>query len=267
MNIHFIPKYQEKTTGIILFESDQEEQVAMSHVYVELNDLGLNFNTKDSQDSARKSPPQSLQLDEELAYKVVEELECWKDMQKEQFMAELKRREISHLAHLSNEWQRRRTEQETKLAQRLEQCGLLTKSLEEAHDAIKGRGEMGEARERYWIQVTEDMERTHEGKLNQLRDRIKSLEHEAEHKMKLEQVKHMELEMKSRLLEEENAKVKERLRELEMLVQKSLPRDQVAGLFSELVWIIDSKMLKKYCNISKTLEFLIAASLKWPFSI
>lgn len=226
---------QEKITGIVIFENDQEEQCAMAHVYVEVKDLGPNFNNPERSFAFRRRSPQMPRLDEEVAYKVVEELEDWKAKQKENFMSELKRREINHLAHLSNEWQRRRAEQEAKLANRLEHCELLTKSLEEAYAAVREQADYDETREKQWIKAKEDVERKCDAKVRELRERIRELEQEAAHKSKRDELNRMEIELKLKFTTEENTKLRARVRELELLVHNSLPKEQVAGLYIELV--------------------------------
>lgn len=207
----------------------------MAHVYVELNELGLNFNNRDSGQSPKRKSLHTIKLDEELAYKAIEELEDWKVQQKDQFLSELKRREINHLAHLSNEWQRRRSEQEAKLTQKLEHCDLITQSLEEAHAAIKTKVGVGDARETYWLKTKQQLEDAHEETVRQLQNKQRLLEQELTHKLKQEELKRMESEMKVKYLDEENVNLKQRLRNLEVSLQNSLPKEQVAGLYGELV--------------------------------
>lgn len=207
----------------------------MAHVYVELIELGLNFNNRESSQSPKRKSLHTIKLDEELTYKAIEELEDWKNKQKDQFLAELKRREINHLAHLSNEWQRRRSEEEAKLIQKLEHCELLTKSLEEAHASVKTKAEVSDARESYWLKTKQELEQLHDEKLRQLQNKTKLLEQELTHKLKEEEFKRMEFEMKVKYLDGENVDLKQRVRNLEISLQNSLPKEQVAGLYGELV--------------------------------
>lgn len=151
---------QQRTAGIVLMENEAGEKIAMAHAYVELTDLGANLNAQQPKftrfaqpngggggggaagsscggggggGGARLKP----HLDEELAYKMVEELEQWKTQQQDSFLVELKRREINHLARLTTEWTRRRSELEALLTQKFEQCSQLTSALEVANKNVR----------------------------------------------------------------------------------------------------------------------------------
>lgn len=117
-------------------ENESVEKVAMVQASAELTDLGANLNAPQRKfDQFIRPKISRLQphLDEELAYKMVEELENWKAQQQEIFLVDLKRREINHLARLSAEWTQRRTDLESALTHKLEQCSLLTSALEIAN--------------------------------------------------------------------------------------------------------------------------------------
>lgn len=96
---------QEKTKGIVLLENEQNEQIAMAHISVQTEELGLNFNTDATLIKRQQQKNQQLANvfpDENLAYRMIEELEEWKQVQRQEFLAELKRHEIAHLTQLSN---------------------------------------------------------------------------------------------------------------------------------------------------------------------
>lgn len=128
--------FQQKNVGIILLENEATERVAMAHASLQLIDLGTNFNRQKSDTfgfaSGRKHP-----LDTDMAYKMFEELEDWKSQQQEIFLADLKRRESEHLTKLTTEWRQRRSDLESTLLHKLEQCNTLTTALEEAKKAVK----------------------------------------------------------------------------------------------------------------------------------
>lgn len=117
-------------------DNSVNEKIALVHASLHLTDLGTNFNTH-SKTLSKVGQSKKANLDEELAYQFVEELEDWKTKQQEMFLVDLKRREINHLANLSAEWQKRRCELESTLASKLDQCHLLTAALEEAHRSVK----------------------------------------------------------------------------------------------------------------------------------
>lgn len=115
-------------------ENTINEKIAIVHASLDLIDLGTNFNSHKNNIVVLQK---KTNLDEDLAYQFVEELEEWKTKQQEMFLVELKRREINHLANLSTEWQRKRSELESTLTNKLDQCHLLTAALEEAHHTVK----------------------------------------------------------------------------------------------------------------------------------
>lgn len=124
-------------------ENEIGEKVAMAQASAELTDLGANLNAQQRKFAEFLQPKTYRQhqphLDEELAYKIVEELEDWKSKQQEVFLVDLKRREINHLSRLTEEWTQRRTDLESALAHKLEQCSLLTSALEIANHNIQVR--------------------------------------------------------------------------------------------------------------------------------
>ena len=70
-------------------ENQSGEQIAMANVFVYLDDLGINCNSKLKKYANLKSLPPRPYLDENLAYKIVEELEEWKLKQQELFLIEV----------------------------------------------------------------------------------------------------------------------------------------------------------------------------------
>lgn len=235
---------QEKITGIILLENEYSEQVGMAHVHVEIEDLGINFNAHNSviggSNRKNRDTAQNL-LNEDLAYKMIEELEDWKIKQQEEFISELKRHEIEHLAHLSNEWQRRRVEQETKLMKKMEHCNLLTKALEEAQIALKERNNAELVREQSLLKAKMDMEKCYEKKLATLRERIRILEEDVGSQRKFDENRVKELHESSTRLTSENEKLKERIRCLETTRQQkneaAISKEEIVSLYRHIVSI------------------------------
>lgn len=162
---------QEKTKGIVLLENEQNEQIAMAHISVQTEELGLNFNTDatlKARHQHRNQQSAHVFLDENLAYKMIEELEEWKVVQQKEFLAELKRHEIAHLTQLSNEWQRKRREEELKLQKKIEQCDRLTQTLEEAHHMFKERNREDVKYEHTLLQTKSELEKCYAKKIDSL---------------------------------------------------------------------------------------------------
>lgn len=221
------------SVGIILMENEACEKVAIANAYVELTDLGANLNAQQPK-FRRFAQPSSVasgrggaagdgvglrpHLDEELAYKMVEELEQWKTAQQEEFLVELKRREVQHLARLTGEWTLRRGELESMLTQKLDQCAVLTKALEEANmnvkvslttDCHKGtiytqsvfldqKNHQHEDldRQRLLDQVKAELEKSCKRRLQQLQEQARRCEDDAAYDAKLAELRYKELQLK-----------------------------------------------------------------------
>lgn len=209
---------QEKTKGIVLLENEQNEQVAMAHISVETEELGLNFNTdatlKARQQQKNQLPPHGF-LDEDLAYKMIEELEEWKLAQQKEFLVELKRREIEHLTQLSNEWQRKRREQELKLQKKMEHCDRLTQTLEEAHNMFKERNRSDVEYEHTLLKTKSDLERCYAKKIDSLNGKILQMEKENFIRQKNDERILKEVELEREQLKIENKKLKAKIKSLE----------------------------------------------------
>lgn len=210
---------QEKTKGIVLLENEQNEQIAMAHISVQTELLGLNFNT-DATLKARQQQQGNQQLtnvfpDENLAYRMIEELEEWKQAQRHEFLAELKRHEIAHLTQLSNEWQRKRCEQELKLQKKMEHCNRLTQTLEEAHNMFKERNRSDIEYERTLLKTKSDLERCYAKKIDSLNSKILQMEKENFIKQKNDERIFKEIELERDQLKSENKKLKAKIKVLE----------------------------------------------------
>lgn len=212
---------QEKTKGIVLLENEQNEQIAMAHISVQTEELGLNFNT-DATLKARhqhKSQQPQVFLDEDLAYKMIEELEEWKNMQQKDFMAELKRHEITHLTQLSNEWQRKRRLEELKLQRKIEHCDRLTQTLEEAHNMFKERNRNDIEYEHTLMKTKSDLERCYAKKIDSLNGKIMQMEKENFIKQKNDERMVKDIEAERDQLRMENKKLKSKIKSLEKEAQ------------------------------------------------
>lgn len=210
---------QENSKGIVLLENEQSEQIAMAHISVQTEELGLNFNTNTTL-RARKKQNKNLQsphaaLDEDLAYKMIEELEEWKMVQQKEFLAELKRHEIAHLTQLSNEWQRRRCKEELRLQKKIEHCDGLTRTLEEAHNMFKERNRSDIEYEHTLLKTKSDLERCYAKKIDSLNGKIVQLETENLIKHKNDERILKEIQIERDQLKMDNIKMKAKIKSLE----------------------------------------------------
>lgn len=74
---------------------------------------------------------------EEEKKKYVQSLEEWRDEEKENFKSHLKKVENSFLESMFEEWQRKKHEEDNQLKLSLEECGRLSKKLEEGYAQMK----------------------------------------------------------------------------------------------------------------------------------
>lgn len=225
---------EEKSKGIVLLKNDCGEQVAMAHVSVEISDLGLNFNSRDNtavrgrNDSTNK--PSTVMFDENLAYKVVEELENWKQCQQQAFLMDLKRREIVLMTRLTNEWHRKRRDEEEKIENRMKQCDILTRTLEDAYEALKERARGDEILGKSVLNSTKQMEKQFAAKTTVFQDRIRALEEEHRRLKQTSEKRLAEVENQRDLAMAGNEKLVAKLRQMEDTFRK-----EAAGLKAENV--------------------------------
>lgn len=227
---------QEKTKGIVLLETDQNEQVAMAHISVETEELGLNFNT-DATLKARhhhKIQQPNVFLDEDLAYKMIQELEEWKLVQRKEFLAELKRNEIAHLTQLSNEWQRKRREEELKLQKKIAHCDRLTQTLEEAHNMFKERNRNDIEYEHTLLKTKSDLERCYAKKIDSLNGKIMQMEKENFIREKNEERILKDVQGERDKLKMENKTLKAKIKSLERQAEMANPDENTQEQINEL---------------------------------
>lgn len=209
---------QGKSKGIVLLENEQNEQMAMAHISVEIEEIGLNFNTESTFKIKRQQVQEQVGnalLDEDLAYKMIEELEQWKQAQQKEFLIDLKRREIAHLTQLSNEWQRKRHAEEIKLQRKMEQCERLTQTLEEAHVMFKERNRTDVEYEQTLLKTKTELERCYARKVDTLNGKILQMEREQEIKNKSDGKLLSKIEIENEKLKATNEKLKAKIQSLE----------------------------------------------------
>lgn len=208
---------QGKTKGIVLIENELNEQIAMAHISVAIEEIGLNFNTESTLRTRRQQGQQIANtfLDEDFAYKMIEELEEWKQAQQKEFLADLKRREISHLTQLSHEWQRKRAEEEIKLQKKMDHCEQLTQTLEEAHVMFKERNRTDTEYEGTLLKTRAELEKCYARKIDTLNGKISQMEREQELKEKTETKSTERIESERDKLKVMNEKLKAKVHSLQ----------------------------------------------------
>lgn len=249
-------------------ENESADKVAMVQASADLTDLGANLNAQQRKFAQFLRPKtsnrqQQPHLDEELAYKIVEELEDWKTQQQEIFLVDLKRREINHLARLTAEWTRRRTDLESALTHKLEQCTLLTSALEIANHNIRvsislnsqsiyiliirnlqlqDKHKEEHDRQRQLQESKLELERSCIKKLMHLQEMARRNESDAEHASQLSSLRFDDLNDRYSELQQDHNRCKSIItnqeKELEVLRTLSLPTNEAAHLLQEMVRLI-----------------------------
>ncbi|KMQ91887.1 centrosomal protein [Lasius niger] len=224
-----------------LYDTDQCK-LGEVDIVLKLENRGPHFILKKGTIGKNLGPPI---LDDSLAYKIVDELETWKERQKEMFKAELKRKEERHLDMLSEEWRKQRENLESKLACSVEQCKILANSLNNATEDLRIRRLKSLENETRLIKANEDLQWRYETKLQELKDSLDVMQNDLTSKITKLEEKKTALEAQVEILLYENETLKsstsKQADELQMYQKASLTKDQTASLLQELK-ILEEKL-------------------------
>ncbi|XP_032673592.1 centrosomal protein of 120 kDa-like isoform X2 [Odontomachus brunneus] len=217
-----------------LHDADQNK-IGDIDVMFKLENRGPHLLLKKETTGKNLDPPI---LDDSLAYKIVDELETWKEREKEMFKAELKRKEERHLNILSEEWRRQKENLESKLACSVEQCKILANSLNNATEDLRMRRLKSLENETRLIKANEDIQWRYEVKLQELKDSWHAMQNDLTEKVsKLEEKKTaLEAQVEILMYENENLKssISKQTNELQTYQEKSLTQNQTTSLLQEI---------------------------------
>ncbi|KAG5321241.1 CE120 protein, partial [Pseudoatta argentina] len=237
----FCQKKFECQYKLSLFDVDRNK-IADMDITLKLEDRGPHCILKKETIDKNLGPPI---LDDSLAYKIVDELETWKERQKEMFKAELKRKEERHLNMLSEEWRMQKENLESKLAYSVEQCKTLANSLNNATEDLRKRRLKSLENETRLIKANEDLQWRYETKLQELKDLLNTTQSDLTSKIAKLKEKKVALEAQMEILSFENENMKssisKQMDELQMYQKASLTQDQTASLLQE-VKILEEKL-------------------------
>ncbi|XP_043670067.1 centrosomal protein of 120 kDa isoform X2 [Vespula pensylvanica] len=215
--------------------NSEEIKVGELNIVVSLLDHGPYYRIKQNVSDQNFGPPI---IDDSLAYKIVDELETWKERQKEIFRVELKKKEERHLNLLSEEWQRQKENLESKLACSVEQCKMLANNLNKATDDLRTRRLKNLEKEARLIKANEDLHWRYEAKIQELKESLRIMQEESTSKIRIFEEKNASLEARIEPLSIENEKLRQMItkqaEELEVYQKGSLTQDQTATLLQEL---------------------------------
>ncbi|XP_016920271.1 centrosomal protein of 120 kDa isoform X1 [Apis cerana] len=230
----FCPNKPECQYDIPLYDMEHNS-IGNLDVLLNLEDHGPYYRIKRVIPNENLGPPI---FDDTLAYKIVDELETWKERQMEIFKVELKRKEDRHLNLLSQEWQKHRENLETKLACSVEQCKMLANSLNNATEDLRTRRLKSLEKESRLIKANEDLQWRYEMKLRELKESSQIVQEELMAKINILEKRKTTLEVQEEQLSIENERlqslVAKQSEELENYQKGSLTQDQTANLLQEL---------------------------------
>lgn len=227
---------KEKTSGNILLTNQNESVSALAQIFVYLDDLGLNFNAKISRTESQVfhdefEPPhmssmnvtktldnnqKSALFDEDIAYKMIEELEEWKVQEQNTFLMELKKTEKTYLDKLNAAWADRKKHYEVELMEKTNKLSVLSKSLQDLQKNLAERDEMQLKTEDEIINYKHDLERAYKDQLLVIKEKARQLEDDLMHEMRLKDIKIDELQQTSKILETENCELKRLIEEMKI---------------------------------------------------
>ncbi|XP_062561644.1 centrosomal protein of 120 kDa [Armigeres subalbatus] len=198
---------KEKQAGVLILEDQAGESVGMATVFSFLDEVGINFNSRAPHigpEVVAVEPSAKGHLDDQISYKMLEELKQWMTQQREQFLIELKQKEVAYLTKLTTDWKRKQAKEREELSQRLEHASALTVALEETKKSIAQQ-----IRERVEQDRTLEDHRTklalsHQQQLADIREKATRLEEDLTHRTKLQKLRCQELEEKNDSLIRDN---------------------------------------------------------------
>ncbi|PSN46071.1 hypothetical protein C0J52_02285 [Blattella germanica] len=224
-----------------LIDPRTSEDVGILKVLLALEDEGLERFGGGRAMLQRNPSDQDLGpaiLDDRIAYRIVEELEDWKERQEILFKSELKKKEAAHLAALTEDWRQRRIELERNLNRNVEQCRMLAQSLNETTDELRLKTCKNAERERDLSKFQDVIERKHKLKMMEVKEAARRMEDDLNLKISSMEREREDLENRMKKLEKENAILKDTIvsqeHDLEELTKSSLTKDQTASLFQEV---------------------------------
>lgn len=172
------------------------------------------------------------------AYRVVEELEDWKERQQDYFRQVLISKERKHLAFLNEEWDKRKKILQDQLEQSIDKCDALAAQLQQAHQDAIAAELASRQTERKLMTDLHEVERLYDAKLVALKEASRRVEGDLNHKVKLMDIDKSLLEDRLGVLKRENIELSEKHEQLEKDISEikktSLKKEQVRSLLKQL---------------------------------
>ncbi|KAJ1527076.1 hypothetical protein ONE63_008617 [Megalurothrips usitatus] len=215
---------------------------SQSHCMMDCEIETISQSAKNVTPSCTQSQATSaVPLDSNTAYKIVEELEDWKEKQQEIFLAELKQKEREHLERITNEWTSQTNAQNTELDNKVAECKLLAESLASTKQDLRERLKLCTTREQELRKAKEELDHQYNLKFQELTLAARRLDEEVKLKITFSESKCSKLEERVKELESENETLRHQVRQkLSTSVRSSdsqtcgMTHNQVAQLLSQV---------------------------------
>lgn len=271
---------KENLTGNILLTNQNESVTTMAQIYVYLEDSGVNFNAAricktESQVFNEEQPPYSSNtlpvvvehkvsqelFDEDIAYKMIQELEDFKEREQETFLLDLKKKELLYIEEFKAAFWKKKQQYLQEMAEKSEKLSELTKTLEETQQSIVTQNVHMQHKSSSDIQnIKRDLEHAFKNQLVVIKTRAKQLEDDLFHELKINENKIEELEQRKSFLEEENCELKQIIekskRDGKFKMINSVPCEEHDRVLRELVrpFNFNFNKIKKFFNLKATLQ-------------
>lgn len=240
---------KEKTSGTILLKDQTDNISAMGRIFVNIDDLGINFNAQlatassmmqEHWESSEVNTTRKLDgHNESYAYKIIEELDEWKSNQQETFIVDLKNKESQLLEQLKEKWIQKTMTIEDDLVKKANKMTSLANTLEEAHNQLKAKDSKYSRDDKEINIMKQNLEQAFNGQLMAIRERARQLEDELRHELKLKEIRFDDIERCNQHLASENCELRQKNEclqaEFNDLKSNLVPKAEVEKLLQEMV--------------------------------
>ncbi|XP_055606169.1 centrosomal protein of 120 kDa [Uranotaenia lowii] len=222
-NASLVVGTKEKQSGVLILENQNGESIGMATIYSFLDEVGINFNSRDPGDGPPKvsAAPSVGHLDDQLSYKMLEEQKLWMVQQREAFLVELKRKESAHFARLTAEWKRRRAKESAELAEKLEHTSALTAALEETKKNLTLQTTQQLENRQSVESLRSKLDQEHQSRLEEVRSQAMQIEEDLRHRLQLQSIRCQDLEDQNSRLAKENDLLKQSNNDLQRQLESN----------------------------------------------
>ncbi|XP_055638228.1 centrosomal protein of 120 kDa-like [Toxorhynchites rutilus septentrionalis] len=199
---------KEKQAGVAILENQNGESIGMATIFCFLDEVGINYNSRDPVAEAPVSATPRAQLDDQISYRMLEEQKQWMIKQREAFIEELKQKKSAHLMKLSNEWKKRRAKESAEINEKMEHVSALTRALEETRKSLTFQSTQLVDQNKAVEEMKTKLEISYQRTLSDIREKATRLEEDLNHRSKLQTLRCEELERKNDSLTRDNDQLK-----------------------------------------------------------